>query len=198
MSPVIAEMAGVEQKSFIEVSEPKNERRWTPVERTWGEFAPATYLEGTGEFAGTRTLANYYLQTFACKGGTPILEANGEAAACENKMGKGKTWLLGTFIGHNGTAYDTPGTLTLVNKFMQLSGIAPQKIGNLLVQKRINGNKEAWIITNPTAADVSESFDISNMKNPEVLIGEKWEIKNGVAKIRIKSLDVIIVVFENS
>ena len=122
MSPVIAGMAGVEQKSFIMVREPGSGRRWTPEERTWGEFAPVTYLEGTGEFAGTRTLANYYLQTFTCKGGTPIFKAGDEVAACENKVGKGKIWLLGTLIGHNGTAYDTPGTLALVNKFMQLSG----------------------------------------------------------------------------
>jgi hypothetical protein len=164
----------------------------------WGEFAPVTYLEGTGEFAGTRTLANYYLQTFTCKEGTPIFKAGDEVAACENKVGKGKIWLMGTFIGHNGTAYDTPGTLALVNKFMQLSGITPQKIGDLLVQKRIHGNKEAWIITNPTDADISESIDITQMKNPEVLIGDKWEINNGLAKIRVKSLDVIVLVFENS
>ena len=197
MSPVIAGMAGVEQKSFIMVREPGNGRRWSAEERTWGEFEPVTYLEGIGEFAGTRTLANYYLQTFTCREGTPVFKAGGEVAGCENNVGKGKIWLLGTFIGHNGTAYDTPGTLALVNKFMQLAGLAPQKIGNLLVQKRIHGNKEAWIITNPTEADVSESIDISQMKKPEVLIGDQWEIKNGQAKIRVKSLDIIVVVFEN-
>ena len=90
------------------------------------------------------------------------------------------------------------GTLALVEKFMQLSGITPQKIGDLLVQKRITGNKEAWIITNPTEADISESIDITGMKNPEVLIGDKWEIKNDRAKIRVKSLDIIVLVFENS
>ena len=36
------------------------------------------------------------------------------------------------------------------------------------------------------------------MKNPEVLIGDKWEINSKKAKIRIKSLDIIVVVFENS
>jgi beta-galactosidase len=198
MSPVIADMAGVEQKSFIMVPEPRNGRRWTPEERTWGEFAPVTYLEGTGEFTGTRTLANYYLQTFKCNGGTPIFKAGEEVAACENKVGKGKIWLMGTFIGHNGTAYDTKGTLALVNKFMQLSGINPQRIGDLLVQKRIHGNKEAWIITNPTEADVSENVDITKMKNPEILIGDKLEIKDRMAKIKVKSLDIIVLVFENS
>ena len=166
------------------------------MERTWGEFAPVTYLEGTGEFKGFKTLANYYLQTFECKGGTPVFKVGNDVAACENSVGKGRIWLLGTFIGHNGTAYFTPSMLKLCDKFMQLSGVTPQKIGNLLVQKRINGNKEAWIITNPTQEDVTESLDITGMNNPEVLIGEKWEIKNGQAKIKIKSLDIIVVVFE--
>jgi hypothetical protein len=198
MSPVIAEMAGVQQKSFIVVREPDNEQRWTPRERTWGEFAPVTYLEGIGEFEGFKTLANYYLQTFECLGGTPVFKAGDDVAACENTMGKGKIWLLGTFIGHNGTAYFTPSILELGDKFMKLSGVEAQKIGNLLVQKRISGEKEAWIITNPTQEDVTESFDISAMKNPEVLIGDKWEIKNNMAKITVNSLDIIVVVFENS
>jgi len=198
MSPVIAEMAGVEQKSFIMVREPNNEQRWTPQERTWGEFAPATWLEGTGEFAGTKTLANYYLQTFDCKGGTPIFKTGDEVAACENKVGKGKIWLLGTFIGHNGTSYDTPATLKLADKFMRLAGIEPQKIGNLLVQKRISGNKEAWIITNPTEADITENIDIKQMKNPELLIGDKWEIINGKAKVIVQSLDIVVIVFIKS
>jgi hypothetical protein len=196
MSQVIAAMAGAEQKSFIMVREPGNGTRWTPVERTWGEFAPVTYLEGTGEFNGFKTLANYYLQTFKCTGGTPIFKAGDDVAACQNSVGKGRIWLLGTFPGHNGTAYFTPSALELCDKFMQLSGVPSQKIGDLLVQKRINGTKEAWIITNPTEADISESLDIKGMKNPEVLIGDKMEIKNNLAKIRVKSLDIIVVVFE--
>jgi len=36
------------------------------------------------------------------------------------------------------------------------------------------------------------------MKNPEVLIGDIWEIKNNQAKIKVKSLDIIVLVFENS
>lgn len=196
ISPIIADMAGVEQRSFTMAPEPINGHRWTPLERTWGEFGPVTWLEGIGDFAGNKTLANYYLQTFTCNSGKPIFKAGDEVAACENQVGKGKIWLLGTFIGHNGTAYDTPATLNLVNKFMLLAGVAPQKIGKLLVQKRISGNKEAWIITNPTEADVSEIIAINTMKEPELLIGDPWEIRNGQAKIRVKSLDIVVVVFE--
>ncbi len=198
MSPVIAEMAGVEQKSFIEVAEPNNERRWTPVERTWGEYAPVTYLEGTGEFKGFKTLANYYLQTFECKSGTPIFLVNNNVAACENNVGKGKIWLLGTFIGHNGTAYYTPSVLGLCDKFMQLAGVTPQKIGKLIFQKRITDNKEGWIITNPTETDIIETINCKDMKNPKLLIGDKWQLIDGKGRLSLKSLDVAVLAFEKN
>ena len=105
------------------MAEPGNERRWTPRERTWGEYAPVTYLQGTGTFEGFKTLANFYLQTFTCKGGIPIFKAGTEVAGCENTVGKGRIWLLGTFPGHNGTAYYTPSALELCDKFMKLSGV---------------------------------------------------------------------------
>jgi len=197
MSPIIAEMAGVEQKNLIMVREPKNERRWTPDERTWGEFAPVTWLEGSGDFSGMKTLANYYLQTFKCKGGTPIFRVGEDPAAVVNHVGQGKIYLIGTFLGHNGAAYFSPDMLKLTDKFMQLSGVHAQKFGNLLVQKRINGSKEAWIITNPTENDVTEDIDASKMKNPRILIGDNCITINGLAKIQLKSLDIAVLVFEN-
>lgn len=196
MSPVIAEMAGVEQKSFIEVYEPNGGSRWTPSERTWGEFAPATWLIGEGLLAHTKMLANYYLQTFKLNGGTPVFSVDKEVAGVVNNVGNGKIWLFGTFFGHGGTAYYQDSNLEFVSKLMTNAGISPQKIGNLLVQKRINGKKEAWIITNPTEKDISESIDISQMTNPEILIGDKLETKGDLGIISLKSLDIAVLIFD--
>ena len=103
---------------------------------------------------------------------------------------------MGTFIGHNGTAYFTPSMLDLCDKFMQLSGVTPQKIGELLVQKRITGNKEAWIITNPTEKDLTETFSCADMKNPALVTGDNIQFMDGKGRISLKSLDVAILVFE--
>jgi hypothetical protein len=43
----------------------------------------------------------------------------------------------------------------------------------------------------------NKEIDITKMKNPQVIIGDQWKIKKDLAKIRIKSLDIIVVVFEN-
>jgi beta-galactosidase GanA len=197
ISPIIAEMAGVEQKSFIEVYEPNGGRRWTPSERTWGEFAPSTWLEGEGVLKGQKMLANFYLQTFIPKGGTPVFKAGDDVAGVVNNVGKGKIWLFGTFFGHGGTAYFQESNLDFVNKMMGEAGISPQKIGELIYQRRVNGNKEAWIITNPTERDVTASFDISKMKNPQIIIGDDLKTKLDKGTITLNSLDVAVLVFEH-
>jgi hypothetical protein len=196
MSPVIAKMAGVEQKGFIEVYEPDRGRRWTPTERTWGEFAPATWLKGEGVLNGKKMLANFYLQTFTLKGGTPVFTAGDNVAGVVNNVGKGKIWLFGTFFGHGGTAYFQKSNLDFVNTLMTQAGISPQKIGELIFQRRVNGRKEAWIITNPTEKDINASFDISKMKNPEIIIGNDLERRLGKGTITLNSLDVAVLVFE--
>jgi beta-galactosidase len=197
ISPVIAEMAGVKQKSFVEVSEPDGGRRWTPMEGTWGEFAPATWLKGEGSLNGKKMLANFYLQTFNLKGGTPVFTAGTDVAGVVNNVGKGKIWLFGTLFGHGGTAYFQGSNLDFVNTLMTQAGISPQRIGDLLYQRRINGNKEAWIITNPTEKDIKASFDINKMKNPEIIIGNKLETKKDQGIIDLNSLDIAVLLFEN-
>ena len=197
ISPVIAEMAGVQQKSFTQIREPNNGSRWTPTERSWGEFAPSSWLEGEGVLAGQKMLANYYLQTFELQGGTPIFKVENEVVGVVNNYGKGKIWLFGTFFGHGGTAYFENSNFEFVMKLMDEAGVTPQKIGNILVQKRVNGNKEAWILTNPTDSNVIEKLDISRMKNVEVLYGDNLKIKHKTLEIQMKSLEIAVIVFEN-
>jgi len=84
-----------------------------------------------------------------------------------------------------------------VMKLMDEAGVTPQKIGNILVQKRVNGNKEAWILTNPTDSNVIEKLDISRMKNVEVLYGDNLKIKHKTLEIQMKSLEIAVIVFEN-
>jgi hypothetical protein len=80
---------------------------------------------------------------------------------------------------------------------MDEAGVSSQKIGEILVQKRIKGNKEAWILTNPTKSNVTERLDISRMKNVEVLFGDQIKIKKNIAEIQMKSLEIAVIVFEN-
>ena len=196
MSSVIAEMAGVEQKSFTQIIEPNNEMRWTPKERSWGEYGPVSWMKGEGVLSGEEMLANFYLQTFELKGGTPVFRVGNEITGVVNKVGSGKIWLFGTFLGHDGTAYFRKSNLDFVMKLMNDAKVSPQKIGELLVQKRIAGNKEAWIITNPTNQSITESINLTDKKSAELLIGKQFSLSENKMRIQLKSLEVAVFVFE--
>jgi hypothetical protein len=86
--------------------------------------------------------------------------------------------------------------LDFVKKLMDESGVSNQKLEELLLQKRISGNKEAWIITNPTDHEIIESLDLSGMKNPVMLIGDIQHEEEKKLDFRLSSLDVAVFVFE--
>jgi hypothetical protein len=136
------------------------------------------------------------LQTFDLKGGMPIFKAGNETAAVVNHAGKGKIWLFGTFIGHGGTAYYSESNLDYVRILMDDAAVSGQKINDLLVQKRITPEKEAWIITNPTPLDVVESLALDGMMNPVMLTGDIQQQTENLLTFRLKSLDVSVLVFE--
>jgi hypothetical protein len=81
-------------------------------------------------------------------------------------------------------------------KIFYEAGILQQKIGDLLVQKRVKGNNVAWIITNPTENEIIESIDLTDKKTPELLIGEQLSLSDKELKIRLKSLDIAVFIFE--
>jgi hypothetical protein len=79
---------------------------------------------------------------------------------------------------------------------MDESGVSNQRINELLVQKRITQNKEAWIITNPTEHEIIESIDLTEMKNPSMLIGDIQDKTENKLNFRLNSLDVALFIFE--
>lgn len=191
LSPGLRELFGVTQTGLKMVREPGNGGRWSPQERTWGEYLEAAMLEGTGSFKGMRLRANVYIETFACTGESkPILEYKEAAAGTVRKVGKGNAWLLGTFAGHNGTAYRDPESRALLLALLKECGVAGALQGRLLLRKRVSAGKEAWLYTNPTGEDIMESVDVRGWGSVEDLTGEELEVKDGFAHLKVAGLDV--------
>ena len=173
MSPVLAELFGVAQRSFTMVREPAGPPRWSPPERTWGEYLDATMLEGAGPLAGHRMRANVYIETFdlpptpstgsghGSKGSEAVLRYGDAVAGTVRQAGKGCAWLLGTYVGHNSTAYRDAETRAAVRALLAGCGVQPEHTGRLLLRKRIAGNREAWLFTNPTPDEISEPVDVA-------------------------------------
>jgi beta-galactosidase len=196
LSPVLAGLFGVAQRSFTMVREPAGPPRWSPPERTWGEYLDATMLEGAGPLAGQRVRANVYIETFDCPESEGVLRYGDAVAGMVRQAGKGRAWFLGTYVGHNGTAYRNAETRAAVRALLAGCGVQPEHSGRLLLRKRIAGNREAWLFTNPTPDEISEPVDVAGYREVRSLLGEPFERRGNQVVLAVKSLDVAALVVE--
>lgn len=192
-----SELFGVKSQSFTMVREPDGSRRWSPQERTWGEYLDAAVLEGSDDLQGESTAANVYIQTFVPINSAPCLNYGKEVAGTVRNLGKGKAWLLGTYVGHNGTAYRNENTHNFVRKLMSLCGVNASAMGDLLVRKRKIDDKEAWILTNPTEHPVTQDLNIASWATATDLFDKPFTIKNQTIQVTVDSLDVQVVLLSD-
>ena len=145
------------------VREPDGGARWSPPERTWGEYLDAQMLAGAGPLAGHRLRANVYLQTFeSLPGAEPVLMAGEAVAGVRRAVGKGQAWLLGTFVGHSGAAYRDPAIPAAVKALLAACGVTPEHEGKLILRKRVTPEKEAWLFFNPTGESITEEIAVAD------------------------------------
>jgi hypothetical protein len=110
---------------------------------------------------GFSSMANVYLQTYICSGSKPILIYKDKVAGTANSHGKGKAWLFGTFIGHNGTAYRNMSTTHFVKKLLKECNVFPEHDGELRIRKRIADGKEAYPFLIAIPCNTFTSFGVS-------------------------------------
>jgi hypothetical protein len=194
MSPAMAELFGARPASFQMVREPRSGQRWSPQERTWGEYLAPAFLAGIGPLAGKRLRANGYIQTFTPIGGTPCLRYGKAVAGVTRKVGEGTAWLIGTYVGHAGTAYRNPPSAVCVRTLLARCGVQPAHRGTLLLRKRVLPGKEAWLFTNPTAQALSEIVDVTGWSEAEDLLGEPLERTANRVSLTVNGLDVRVLI----
>jgi len=195
MSPVLADLFDARQTRFTMVREPDGGERWSPAERTWGEYLDATELEGAGPLEGHRLQANVYLQTFACGRESEAVLLAGEAVAgVRRHVGQGQAWLLGTYIGHNGSAYRSPEVHAGVKAILGACGVEPQHDGQFVLRKRVLPDKEAWIITNPTPEARTEAFPVAGWENVQDPLGDAVSREGDTVVLTVEGLDTRVVI----
>ncbi|SNZ01762.1 beta-galactosidase [Flagellimonas pacifica] len=196
ISEAAKKLFGSKPSSFTMVKEPNGGHRWSPWERTWGEFLEPTSLMGKNSLEGVETMANVYIQTFENIDSRPCLYYEDEIAGTVRSHGKGKAWLLGTFIGHNGTAYRNDDTPEFVKKLMGNCDVLPVHSGEFLVRKRKIEGKEALIITNPTEHKITESLQVGDWNTATDLFDVPIAIQNRNIDLTLDSLEVAIVILQ--
>lgn len=197
LSPLSRRLFGVRQQSFSMVREPQNAARWSPSERTWGEFADEAVLEGTGILAGQRLRANAYLETFECDGSEPCFKIQDHVAGTVKTLGKGRAWLLGTLAGHNATANRDAFSLNALQAILKTC-LVPQNEyqGQLLWRRRAIAGKQAWLFTNPTGKDIVEEIKIPAAHKVTDLFGAELARRNDRVTITVKGHDISAIILE--
>jgi beta-galactosidase len=195
LSPAAREIFGVRHKKLVVAGEPGAGHRWTQ-EHTWDAFIDEVTLDGAGPLAGHKLRASLHVETFEPEGAQTVLLNGDETAGTVNSYGEGAAWLIGTFVGHNGTAYSDDGTWAVVLRVLSHCGVTPLKCGELLLSKRVTSKKEAWILLNPTENDVTEEIDTKDFLSAADIIEETVFDCGGKISVSIKSLDGKILVFE--
>ena len=169
ISSIATELFGIEHKGLTLCHEP-GKSHWTPIERSFGEIIASTRFSGAGPFDGYSVLPSLYVETFILKKATPILLKEDEVTGVVNSYGKGKAYLIGTLLGHAGATYEDRPTRDFLVKLLIDSGIKPERLGKLLLRRRILNNKEAWFLINPTKETISETIDFISFSEVEDLL----------------------------
>jgi hypothetical protein len=196
LSPTMADLLGVQQESFTMVREPEGGERWSPRERTWGEYLEAAELEGVGPLAGLCLRASGYIETYRPEEATPCLRYGEQVAGVVRPVGKGQAWLLGTYVGHSGTAYRHEDVQAFVRGLLAQCGVRPNHEGRLLLRKRAMEGKEAWIYTNPHEEAVSEEIDVRGWAQVEDLLGEPLLRMGDTIHLQVAGLDVRALILQ--
>jgi beta-galactosidase GanA len=196
IAPALRELFGVSMKNFTMVREPDKGMRWSFAPRTWGEYLDASMLEGAGALKNHRIRANVYIETFNVADAKPCLEYGSDVAGVVRSAGSGNAWLLGTYIGHNGTAHRDKESAACVRAILKSCGVEPAHKGALLLRKRVTEKKEAWLFTNPTNKTVTERISIKGWKKAADLLGAKLVKERSSANLTVKPLDVRVLIVE--
>ena len=187
---------GVEEINLQFVREPGNGHRWSETERTWNGMLDASMLEGIGDFKGLRIQANVFLESLHTTTAKPFLKYNDITVGAVNSFGKGKAWIIGSFAGHNATAYQNKETGFFTRRLLQQCGIFPSHEGRLVVRKRLGNNKQAWIVTNPTNSTVTEKLNCNDFRSVRDLLDLPINKSGKQVEITLKSLEVRILILE--
>jgi beta-galactosidase len=121
------------------------------------EFTPDISNDLTFQLKGTKIYGRYFRQEYEVRGGTEIGQySNQKTAVVENKTGRGRSVLIGSFPGAGYYLHHGTGTKEVLAGFLGAADVVPQvQIDDNSVQARLHvgeGGAYLWI-TNSTVKD---------------------------------------------
>ncbi len=204
------DLFGARHEDLVMVAEPAAEsagsnedQRWMPEPRRFGEFDAATKLRGNGEFAAMEVLASFYLQSLQPLAGEVILSTGDRVAGVMNRVGAGRSVLIGTFLGFGALAYrdQDQGTDGFLQALLGKAGVKPDRCGKLLRRRRLYQGAQAWFFINTSAAPVRETISKEGFRLVEPLLDEDISEDNidedcGSFQLRVEAMSLACVLLE--
>jgi beta-galactosidase len=112
------------------------------------------------------------------------------------KTGDGWAWVIGSYVGHSGTAYCSADSHRAVELLLEACGVLTERVGSLLLRKRVIAGKEAWILTNPGPDAVTETINVSEWQTVEDMLDDDLQHSGRSVTLTVESLDVRVLVLE--
>jgi beta-galactosidase len=131
------------------------------------EFTPDLLENLTLEVKGKKILGRYFLQEFEPAGGRPAGHyANGHVAAVENRAGKGRTLLIGTFPGGGYYRHHSPDAKAFFAGLLAMANVEPRvRTDNPTAQARLHtgrGGSYLWVL-NPSRSEVKVTVTVKDV-----------------------------------
>jgi hypothetical protein len=190
MGPGIAEMFGAAHKQVVTVREPHDGAKWTSADRTYGDSVEYRDLVGSGEAIGMSVAPAYHLQTLTLTTGTALLKSREDVAGSVNKWGRGRTYLIGTLLGHAVLAYEDKRNTAFLSHLLANAGVKPDRVGKLQRRRRVLGGQAAWFLFNMTGVPVEEVVPLESYKTAKDLLGLELPAAPGGMRVKVEPLDI--------
>ena len=130
------------------------------------EFTPDLLDDLQFEVLGQTIHGRYFLQEYEPKGGQPAGHyANGHVAAIENRLGAGRTLLIGSFPGAGYYRHHAPRAKAFFAGLLKLAQVEPRlRTDNATVQARLHrgaGGNYLWVV-NPARSPASVTISVAS------------------------------------
>lgn len=124
------------------------------------ETEPPVYLNGSNALADQRVKMTTFLECYALKGATPLLEYEGRIAGTMNSFGKGRAYLFGTALGQS-LYFRDQDTESALLKILQSEGIDTTYRNELIIRDLRHDGEGAVVLISPGKQKVSGSFSFA-------------------------------------
>jgi hypothetical protein len=109
----------------------------------------------------------------------------------------GESYLIGTILGHSGTAYKDDKLIRFMTKLLDKIDISYNKAGKLLLRTLQKDETRVYCLTNPMNETVVQKVNVIGSK-ATTIFDEMVPINNGTINVTLKPLEVQIIICEKN